>query len=236
VATILQQCKVARQKMRSGARAEARALCLEILKQQPNNLFAHRLLAMMAIETGSREALEHFQQSALIDPRDPLAEIGQAVFAEQNRAAEGAVKHFRRAAELDPDDEHLQEELQRLGVEVEETALARGTRALAEGNEDAAVTALREALAEAPDDASVKLTLAEALWKQGATEQAVVLAMQVLSTHAQSIDALMLLLAAESRRGRALRIRELQSRADAIDPGFYLHGQLADLLGLPRSK
>jgi Tfp pilus assembly protein PilF len=236
VATILQQCKVARQKMRKGDRAEARALCLELLKQQPFNLFAHRLLATMAIESGNREAFQHFQQSALIDPRDPLAEIGQAVFAEQNRVTEGALKHFRRAAELDPKDERIREEIERLGAEFQETPLSRGTERLAQGDTEAAVSVLREALANAPDDVSIKLTMAEALWLQGATDQAVVLAMQVLSTHAQSIAALMFLLAVESRRGRALRIRELQTRAEAIDPGFYLHTNLASVLGLTHSK
>jgi Tfp pilus assembly protein PilF len=236
VATTIQQCKLARQKMRNGDRAEARALCLELLKQQPFNLFAHRLLATMAIESGNREALQHFQQSALIDPRDPLAEIGQAVFAEQNGVTEGALKHFRRAAELDPNDERIREEIERLGGELQETSLSRGTRHLAQGDSETAVSELREALASSPDDVSVKLTLAEALWLQGLTDQAVVLAMQVLSTHAQSIAALMFLLAVESRRGRALRIRELQSRAEAIDPGFHLHPNLANVVGLTPSK
>ncbi len=235
MATILQQCKIARQKMRIGSPAEARATCLEILKQQPNNLFAHRLLATMALETGSREAMQHFQQCAAIDPQDPLAEVGQAVVAEQNRVTESALRHFQRAAELDPSDARIQEELERLGGEFHETPLAQGVAQLQSGDTAAAVETLRDGGAGS-DDVALKLTLARALWQRGANDQALVLAMQVLSTHPYSIAALMFLLAAETKRGRALRVRELHMRAEAVDPGFNLHLDLANSLGLATSN
>jgi len=95
---------------------------------------------------------------------------------------------------------------------------------------------LYPALSEQPADPAAKLALAQALWLEQATDQATALASQVLATHPHSIVALMILLASELRRGRALRVRELQARIDAIEPGLVLHPEVASLLGLPVGK
>jgi hypothetical protein len=64
-------------------------------------------------------------------------------------------------------------------------------------------------------------------------EEAASAAQQVLSTHPQSVVALMIVLASELKRGRALRARDVQAKLDLIDPGYTLHADLARTLGLP---
>jgi Flp pilus assembly protein TadD len=236
VASVLQQCKAARKAMRGGNRAEAAGVCRDILKHHPNCLFAHRLLAVMEVEANTRDALLHLQQCATIDPEDPLPEIGCAIVTERAGVSESAIQHFRRAAELDPEDERILGELERLRSSVEETELARGILELREGDIASATATLTEALNLRADDQAARLALARALWTQGQTEQAVGQAQLVLAVNAHSIVALMLLLAAEQRRGRALRVRELQMRVDAIDPGFLLHQEIAAQLGLSATR
>ena len=236
MASVLQQLKVARRSARNGDRSAARALCLEILKRQPNCLLAHRLLAWIGLDTGGRETITHLQQCAAIDPEDPLAEVGQAIYAELNGVSESALQHFSRAAELDPDDERIQGEIARLGGSFEDTGLSLGVQRLRAGDAKSAADVLRDAAVTSPSDAAIKLALARSLWILGLYEQAVGLATQVSATHPLSIASLMFSLAAEIRRGRGLRARELQSRVEAIDPGFILHADLGSVLALPVSK
>jgi len=237
VASVLQHCRVARQSLRSGNRAEALALAREIVKQQPHCLLALRLLALLSLDAGTREALSAFQQCAAIDPQDPLAEVGLAMICEDAGVVESAIRHYRRAAELSPDDPRVEDELARLGVmAVPPTALGEGIRALRVQDTARAIPELQAALSEQPADPAAKLALAQALWLEQATDQATALASQVLATHPHSIVALMILLASELRRGRALRVRELQARIDAIEPGLVLHPEVASLLGLPVGK
>jgi predicted Zn-dependent protease len=116
---------------------------------------------------------------------------------------------------------------------VPETALSSGIRCLQQGDADGAIDYLRRAAADNPDDPAPRLALARAYWLQGSIDPAVSAAQQVLSTHPQSVVALMIVLASELKRGRALRARDVQAKVDSIDPGYTLHADLARVLGLP---
>ena len=116
-----------------------------------------------------------------------------------------------------PSDARIREEIERLGGAIEETSLGKAVARLQAGDASGAIAELQTSNG---DDQAATLTLARAQWAQGAIDQAVALAQQVLAVNAQSIAALMIIVAAETRRGRALRVREFQTRADAIDPGF----------------
>lgn len=233
MANVSAQLKAARRSVRVGERDEALSLARDALKQNPNSLLAARLLTWLTVEAGSRDAFTYLQQCISIDPEDPLAVVAQAVYAESNGVTEGALQHFVRAAELAPADELIADEIDRLGGEAPDTNLSGGNRCLQQGDADGAIDYLRLAATDRPEDPAVKLALARAFWMQGSIDQAVAQAQQVLATHPQSIVALMIVLASELKRGRALRARDLQAKVDSIDPGCMLHPELGRLLGLP---
>jgi len=233
MASVAQQSKAIRQAARSGQLDEALGMAKEVVQNNPRNLLANRLMAWIGMERGSREAMHYLQQCATMDPEDPLAEVGQAIFAERSGVIESALYHFRRAAALAPEDERIREEIERLGGEAPDGALTTGVIALQDGDLDTAVEYVRRATEERPEDLAAKLLLARALWLQGNTDQAVHLANQVLAANQSSVVALMFLYAAEKKRGRILQGRKYDAQAQEIDPGFMLHHQLAVLRALP---
>jgi Tfp pilus assembly protein PilF len=232
MASVQQQCKAVRQAARAGQADEALALARELVQANPRNLLANRLMAWLGLERGSRDTMHYLQQCAALDPEDPLAEIGQAIFAERHGVTESALHHFRRAAALAPDDQRVREEIVRLGGDVEDSPLGSGVIGLQDGDVDGAGEALRRAVEERPEDLAAKLLLARALWLQGAVDQAVTLANQVLVANPHAVAALMILYAAEKRRGRVLQGRKFDAQAQEIDPGFTLHAPLAAVLSL----
>ncbi|MBI2756949.1 MAG: tetratricopeptide repeat protein [Chloroflexi bacterium] len=202
------------------------------LRTHPDCLIALRALAWAQLSLRQAEAFETFQHCAALDPEDPLAEVGQAVWFERRGDRERAAAKFLAAWEREPHDQNIRKEVVRLGAEFPESTLAEGIGLLQDGRLDSAATALRHAAAQSPQDPAAPLALATVLWRLGGKQQAYNLASTVLASRPLSVKAILYVVAVEAGSGRFLRTRELLSRAEHVDPGFVLWAPLVQELGI----
>ncbi len=157
--------------MRRGDLQEALAAWLAADKALPNDSITHFNIGMVLIELGDKARAEEYLRRAIEltpDYREPHFNLA-LILAERNDL-ERAKHHFRRAVEIDPDDlearVRLAEALSRLDGPSEAVALLRQVLAIdpalpmaqlalgaahqADGDRDAARTALLEVLEAAP--------------------------------------------------------------------------------------
>lgn len=203
-----------------------------ILDVHPVCLPALRALGWAQLSISDDGAFETFQQCANVDPEDPLAEVGQAMWLEHRGHPERAVGKFISAWEREPHDQRIRKEVVRLGGEFPDSPLAEGIGLLQDGRNDAAANALRMAAAQHPADPAAPLALATALWRLGGKQQAYNLASTVLTSRPHCVKAILYVVAVEAASGRLLRTRELITRAEQVDPGFGIYGSVVREVGL----
>jgi tetratricopeptide (TPR) repeat protein len=210
---------------------QAAAQAIAVLDRQPTCLPALRLLAWAQLELDDDESLQTFERCAGFDPEDALASVGQAIWHQQRRQVDAAVRHWVRAWELDPQNQTIRRVLVKLIGELPESALADAIGLLQASREDEAAEILRK-LQQQRDDTAVDLVLMSALWASGAQREAFDVAVAVHATHPQSVKAALYVAALEDRAGRTLRTREAIARAEQVDPGLKLFGDVVRQVGL----
>jgi tetratricopeptide (TPR) repeat protein len=213
---------------------QAARLASEVLDRLPTCLAALRILGWAQLELDLDDeptALVTFQQCVALDPEDPLAYVGQAIWYQQRRDNESAISMWVRAWELDPDKQAIRRALVKLTGDLPESALADAIGLLRVRRDDEAVELLRQLRRERPDPA-VALKLMTAFWVSGAQREAFDLAVAVHASHPQSVKAALYVAALEDRAGRTLRSREAIARAEQVDPGLTLFADLVRQVGL----
>jgi tetratricopeptide (TPR) repeat protein len=211
--------------------ADAAALALRALNRVPGCLPAMRVLAWAQLELEDDAALTSFEKCIVYDPEDALAHVGQAIWYQQRRDNEAALRHWVRAFDLDPHNQAIRRVLVKLTGDLPESPLADANSQLRRGRADEAVEALRALRAERSDSA-VALSLISALWASGAQRDAFELAIGVLASHPEIVKAALFVAALEDRAGRTLRSREAIARAEQIDPGLILFADVVRQVGL----
>jgi tetratricopeptide (TPR) repeat protein len=213
---------------------EATRLAHQVLTRTPSCLVALRVLAWAQLELGDERALATFERCAELDPEDARAEVGQAIWHQQQGHEAEAVAHWVRAWELDPHDQPIRRALARLTGELPESLLAEGTGLLRVGRWDEAAEVLRQVRSLEHSTLAASLGLITAWRALGAHGQADDLAIAVHNMAPTCIKGLLYVAAIEDAEGRTLRGRELLARAEQADPGLVLFGDLArDLFPLP---
>ena len=210
---------------------QAAAQVMVILERQPASLPALRLLAWSQLELEDDQSLTTFERCAAFDPEDALAYVGQAIWYQQRRQVDAAVRHWVRAWELDPQNQAIRRVLVKLTGELPESALADAVGLLRASREDEAAEILRQ-LRRERDDTTVDLVLMAALWASGAQREAFDVAVAVHASHPQSVKAALYVAALEDRAGRTLRSREAIARAEQADPGLTLFADVVRQVGL----
>src|ERR1700730_11654813 len=210
---------------------QAAAQAMAVLDRQPTCLPALRLLAWVQLELDDDQSVNTFERCAAFDPEDALAHVGQAIWYQQRGQLDSAVHHWVRAWELDPQNQAIRRVLVKLTGELPESALADAIGLLHASREDEAAEILRQMRRER-DDTTVDLVLMAALWASGAQREAFDVAVAVHASHPQSVKAALYVAALEDRAGRTLRTREAIARAEQVDPGLKLFGDLVRQLGL----
>lgn len=211
---------------------EAANIAQDVLHQLPSCLPALRTLAWAQSSLEDDAALDTFQACSTLDPEDPLAEAGQAIWFERHGMVPQALAKWNRAFELNPLDQQVRREIVRLGGELPETPLAEGCALVREGRFDAATAPLRLAAASNPNDVAAPLVLSSALWQVGGKQQAYNLATTVLAQRPQCVRAILYAVAVEVGSGRTLRTRELLARAEQVDPGLQINWGIVQEVGL----
>jgi Flp pilus assembly protein TadD len=213
---------------------QAARLAAGVLDRLPTCLAALRILAWAQLELDTDDeptALAMFQECSELDPEDPFAYVGQAIWYQQRRDNESAVGLWVRAWELDPENQVIRRALVNLIGELPESALADAIGLMESDRADDAVDLLRQLRRERADSA-VALKLISALWASGSQREAFDLARGVLAGHPQSVKAALYVAALEDRAGRTLRSREAIARAEQVDPGLTLFADLVRQVGL----
>jgi Flp pilus assembly protein TadD len=217
---------------------DAANLARRVLATHPSAIAALRIQGWAQLNLNDDNAFDSFQTCASLDPTDPLAQVGQAIWFEKKGMLAQALERFIRAWELDPSDQRIRKEVVRLGGEFPESALAEGLLLLQAGRYEDATSQLRVAAAGSTTDVAGPLSLATALWRLGGRQQAYNLATTVLTARPQCVKAILIVVAVESSSGRLLRTRELMARAEQVDPGFTVYGEWLAEVGLeaPRER
>src|ERR1700674_1485288 len=210
---------------------QAAAQAISVLDRQPTCLAALRLLAWGQLELDDDQSLSTFERCAAFDPEDALAYVGQAIWYQQRRQVDTAIRHWVRAWELDPQNQAIRRVLVKLTGELPESALADAVGLLRASREDEAAEILRQ-LRRERDDTTVDLVLIAALWASGAQREAFDVAVAVHASHPQSVKAALYVAALEARAGRTLRTREAIARAAQVDPGLTLFANVVRQVGL----
>jgi tetratricopeptide (TPR) repeat protein len=210
---------------------EAASLVQRVLSGAPSCLPALRLLAWAQLELGDDRAAATFQRCATLDPEDPLAEVGQAIWHEQRDQRARTIDCWVRAWELAPDNQPVRRALVRLTGELPESGLADGIGLLRAGRFEEAADVLRQIVD--PARPTGLLCLLDALWALGSVQQAYRLATSVHAAAPEAIKATLYVAAREEAAGHTLRARELVARAEQADPGLALFGDTARRLNLP---
>ena len=211
--------------------ADAAAHASQLLDRLPTCLLALRVLAWAQLELEDDEALATFQSCAEVDPEDALAHVGQAVWHQQRNHKDAAIKEWVRAWELDPHNQSIRRALVKLTGELPDSAFADAVSLVRRGREDEAAESLRRLHSER-EEAAVSLSLISALFAAGAQRDAFELALSVLTNHPRSVKAGLYVAALEDRAGRTLRSREAIARAEQVDPGLTLFGEVVRQVGL----
>jgi Flp pilus assembly protein TadD len=213
---------------------KAASLASGVLDRLPSCLAALRILAWAQLELDTDHeptALATFEQCAALDAEDPLAYVGQAIWYQQRRETESAIRQWVHAWELDPQNQAIRRALVKLTGELPESALADAIGLIRAHREDEAADVLRQ-LRRVRTDSAVALKLITALWASGAQREAFDVAVAEYASHPQSVKAALYVAALEDRAGRTLRSREIIARTEQVDPGLKLFADLVRQVGL----
>jgi Flp pilus assembly protein TadD len=199
-----------------------------VLDRLPTCLVALRTLAWAQLELEDDGALRSFQLCAECDPEDALAHVGLAIWYQNHDQNEAAMAEWVRAWELDPQNQSIRRGLVKLSGELPDSAFADAIALLRDGRHHEAAQALRPLRGELAAD----VALMTALWNAGAQHDAFDLALSVVAQHPHNAKAALFVAALEDRNGRTLRSREAIARAEQVDPGLTLFGDVVREVGL----
>lgn len=199
-----------------------------VLDRLPTCLVALRTLAWAQLELDDDAALDSFQLCAEYDPEDALAHVGQAIWYQNHDQDEAAMAEWVRAWELDPQNQAIRRGLVKLSGELPDSALADAIALLRDGRNHDAI----QALLPLRGDPAVDVALMGALWRAGAQHDAFELALTVAAQQPRNPKAALFVAALEDRNGRTLRSREAIVRAEQVDPGLALYGDVVRQVGL----
>jgi tetratricopeptide (TPR) repeat protein len=213
---------------------QAARLASAVLERLPNCLAALRILAWAQLELDADDeptALTTFQRCVALDPEDPFAYVGQAIWYQQRQDNQSAIRLWTHAWELDPQNQAIRRALVKLTGDLPESVLAEAIVLVRASREDDAADLLRQLRRERTDSA-VALKLISALWASGAQREAFDVALAVHASDPQSVKAALYVAALEDRAGRTLRSREAIARAEQVDPGLALFADVVRQIGL----
>ena len=220
----------ARELINTQAFDEAIAICRHILLRYPKHIRTYQILGEACLEKGETdEAIAVFKR--LLEHADPenfSAYAGLGVAYEDLGQLPQAIWYMERAFELAPNNEDARDALKRLyqkrdGIEPDrirhnKVALAR---LYARGGQyQQAIQELRQLLESepAPGRLDLRLSLAEALWRDGRREQAADVTRSILQTTPDCLKAVLILGKILIEKGRRDEGVAVLVRTRALDP------------------
>ncbi len=213
--------------MAQGEYDKAEGVCQHILQYYPQDLGTFQLLGQINLERKRpREARDYFRRVLEIDPENVSAHWGMGIAYQDEKHLEQAIAEFEQALEIKPDLSDLRSQLLRLyteqyGASRAQLRLSRAGlgRLYVKGEMlDKAIEEFRQVLLVDPARTDVQLSLVEALWQAGQTEEATRVCEEVLDHLPNALKANLILGYFRVKAGRQKDGEELWRRAAAVDP------------------
>jgi tetratricopeptide (TPR) repeat protein len=211
----------------AGRYEEAVAHGKHILEKYPKYIGAYWLLGKAMLEAGQDDqATDMLQRVLSADPEHMLAWVGMSEIAGRQDELEDAVWYLERAFELATDNETVADELRRLygeleGSEPERLQLTQSALAKLYLRGDLltrAITELRKLTEEHPERLDLKVSLIEALWRDGQRLQASQVCQEILEEQPYNLKANLILGEIWSSSERTGEAEVYLRRAEALDP------------------
>jgi tetratricopeptide (TPR) repeat protein len=213
--------------VRTNLEDEAIAHCQHILHQYPKHVETYCLLGEACLEKRMyREAIEFFQRTLSADPENLIARVGLGVIYDEQGAIAEAIWQMEQAFELAPGNTEVRRELQRLysqrdGREKSRLKLTRGALGrlyVRNGLYERALGEFRAVLRQDPDLPSIRVSLIEALWREGRRLEAVETCLDLLEALPYCLKANLILGEIWLRGGNEEAGQEKLDVARALDP------------------
>ena len=140
--------------------AEARALCVEMLRERPGFADCHLQMSRIAQTDGEPEAaLIAARKAVAVGPKNERAHLQLAGLLRARGDLDGAIAHYRLALEIQPD--------------TPDTRMLLGRALVEKGRLDEGASLLATAATAQPDSAEAAIQLGFVLAKQGKQEDAI---------------------------------------------------------------
>src|SRR5215472_3094525 len=215
----------------AGRPEQALTLCLELQTSYPRALALQRVLgeAYLALRK-PREALGALDRALAGNPEDARACCARAIIQQIHGDAASALKWYRRACDITPDDQVLRSAYRELASSQGQPAYSPTRIGLARLylRGDVLSHAIREwesLLAEEPDSLEVQVGLAETLWRAERIQPAIERCERILINAPACVKAMLILAVIEHDAGHTDVAERLVRRTADLDPDCRI-GQL----------
>jgi tetratricopeptide (TPR) repeat protein len=215
----------------AGRPEQALTLCLELQTSYPRALALQRVLgeAYLALRK-PREALGALDRALAGNPEDARACCARAIIQQIHGDAASALKWYRRACDITPDDQILRSAYRELASSQGQPAYRPTRIGLARLylRGDLLSHAIREwesLLAEEPDSLEVQVGLAETLWRAERIQPAIERCERILINAPACVKAMLILAIIEHDAGHPDVAEKLVRRTADLDPDCRI-GQL----------
>lgn len=208
----------------AGHPEQALTLCLELQTRYPRALAVQRVLgeAYLALRK-PREALGALDRALAGNPEDARACCARAIVQQIHGDAASALKWYRRACDITPDDQVLRGAYRELASSQNQPTYTPTRMGLARLylRGDLFSHAIREwesLLAEEPDSLEVQVGLAETLWRAQRFQPATERCERILINAPSCVKAMLILAVIEHDAGHAEVAQRLVRRTADLDP------------------
>jgi tetratricopeptide (TPR) repeat protein len=215
----------------AGRPEQALTLCLELQTSYPRALALQRVLgeAYLALRK-PREALGALDRALAGNPEDARACCARAIIQQIHGDAASALKWYRRACDITPDDQVLRSAYRELASSQGQPAYRPTRSGLARLylRGDLLSHAIREwesLLAEEPDSLEAQVGLAETLWRAERIQPAIERCERILINAPACVKAMLILAIIEHDAGHPDVAERLVRRTADLDPDCRI-GQL----------
>ncbi|MGO8947843.1 MAG: tetratricopeptide repeat protein [Ktedonobacterales bacterium] len=215
----------------AGRPEQALTLCLELQTRYPRALALQRVLGETYLALRKpREALGALDRALAGNPEDARACCARAIVQQIHGDAPSALKWYRRACDITPDDQVLRSAYRELASSQGQPAYRPTRLGLARLylRGDLLSHAIREwesLLAEEPDSLEVQVGLAETLWRAERFQPATDRCERILSNAPSCVKAILILAIMEHDTGHPDVAERLVRRTADLDPDCRI-GQL----------
>ncbi len=200
-----------------------------LLEKYPKNIAIYKLLGKALLEKHEFDyANTVFEKILLVEPDDFVSHIGISIIAEDFGNLEKSLNSMRRAYELEPSNESLQNEIKRLqktkdGSAPDKVRLTRGALIKMYSRTQLTEQAIAEArlgIQERPDRIDYKIHLADMLFSSGRKIKAIETCIDIISTLPYCKPALIILYKSIAPLDNSSDSTIYKIRLTEIDPYF----------------